>query len=129
MIANSEHVGTYTERFPAWDGTVPLDIWRWQRARDLKFAAVENSSMLRAADDQGRALYRINGSGNLVRTRRLRKSARKMVIARDGGRCQLCGSTEWLQVDHIVRYIDGGTDDPENLRTLCEPCHRERGLR
>lgn len=121
------HESGELDEYPPFDGSIPLDIWRWRRDRALKMATVERSSMLRAIDSHGQALYRINGSGNLVRTRRLRKSARKRIVERDGGRCRLCGSTEWLQVDHIVRYIDGGSDDPENLRTLCEQCHRSRG--
>lgn len=30
-----------------------------------------------------------------------------------------------FEVDHIVAVNDGGTDDPTNLRLLCEPCHHE----
>lgn len=30
------------------------------------------------------------------------------------------------EVDHIVSVVQGGTDDPANLRLLCAPCHYER---
>lgn len=30
--------------------------------------------------------------------------------------------TFW-EVDHIIAYADGGRCVPENLRTLCHPCH------
>lgn len=30
------------------------------------------------------------------------------------------------EVDHILAVIQGGTDDPQNLRLLCVPCHQER---
>jgi len=30
------------------------------------------------------------------------------------------------EVDHIVRLEDGGTNDDENLRSLCKPCHKFR---
>lgn len=30
------------------------------------------------------------------------------------------------QVDHIKPKHKGGTDDPENLQSLCEPCHRRK---
>ena len=30
------------------------------------------------------------------------------------------------EVDHILPVIEGGTDDPANLRLLCVPCHHER---
>ena len=29
-----------------------------------------------------------------------------------------------FEVDHILPVADGGTDDPENLRLLCVPCHK-----
>ncbi len=40
-------------------------------------------------------------------------------------KCEHCGSTQNLQVHHILPVADGGTDDPENLRVLCETCHKE----
>lgn len=77
---------------------------------------------------------------------------RKYVIERDNETCQRCGTTDpspppereralWeggpviksrhrsdpWDVDHIVRVIDGGTDDPANLRLLCMACHVEVG--
>ena len=45
---------------------------------------------------------------------------------RDGGRWYQSKSTTlfpWWEVDHITRIIDGGTDDPANLRLLCHACH------
>lgn len=55
---------------------------------------------------------------------------RQLVLARDGRRCQLrldgcVGHAD--QVDHIVRVIDGGGDEPANLRAACGPCNRKRG--
>lgn len=44
------------------------------------------------------------------------------VMQRDGT-CQRCGSDRRLEVDHILPVVDGGTDDPENLRLLCHGCH------
>ncbi len=45
------------------------------------------------------------------------------VKARDGFKCWNCGSHEHLEVHHIVRRHDGGSDRPANLITLCEKCH------
>ncbi len=48
---------------------------------------------------------------------------------RDGGKCRVCGksprkdSSVRLEVHHIVRRADGGTDTPENVVTLCRDCH------
>jgi hypothetical protein len=29
-----------------------------------------------------------------------------------------------VEIDHIVRLEDGGSDDDENLRPVCRECHR-----
>lgn len=59
---------------------------------------------------------------------------------RDGGKCALCGTNTdiywrcfkhargydeaWVwEIDHIQPRSEGGTDEMENLRTLCIKCH------
>jgi hypothetical protein len=53
-------------------------------------------------------------------------AVRAAVIARDQHRCQSpgCRSTHFLEVHHVVPRRDGGTNQPENLVTLCGRCHR-----
>jgi excisionase family DNA binding protein len=47
---------------------------------------------------------------------------KKAVIIRDEYACQECGSREMLEVHHK----DGsGRNDPDNLITLCQKCHRK----
>lgn len=62
----------------------------------------------------------------------------KYVAERDGNTCRRCRTTEpgeaidrrygamrpraW-NVDHVVPVVDGGTDNPANLRLLCHDCH------
>lgn len=43
--------------------------------------------------------------------------------------CSVCGSTERLEVDHVVPLSRGGTHDPGNLRVLCGTCHRRKTAR
>ena len=48
---------------------------------------------------------------------------------RDGYKCRVCGKSKHkdgarLEVHHIIRKADGGTDVPENVVTLCEECHK-----
>lgn len=50
-----------------------------------------------------------------------RKSRR---IRAEVGKCELCGSTEKLTVDHIVPRAIGGTSHRSNLRVLCDDCHQ-----
>jgi len=33
---------------------------------------------------------------------------------------------DWWEADHIHARADGGRDHPDNLRTLCLPCHKAR---
>ena len=72
------------------------------------------------------------------------RAMRCLIVARDEKTCQKCDTTEpppppknkyggysyrrdpW-DVDHIIRVTDGGTDDPDNLRLLCIPCHGKVG--
>lgn len=63
---------------------------------------------------------------------RVTPSVRYRVIARDGGRCCLCGRSAkdgvTLEVDHIIPISKGGTSDEENLQTLCRDCNRGKGV-
>lgn len=47
----------------------------------------------------------------------------KEVMDRDGWKCRLCPSMQNLTVDHIKKRSQGGGDEFENLRTLCQTCH------
>jgi 5-methylcytosine-specific restriction endonuclease McrA len=48
---------------------------------------------------------------------------RAAVRRRDGNACTVCGATERLSVHHIVPARQGGSDEQENLVTLCRRCH------
>ena len=48
---------------------------------------------------------------------------RRVVLQRDGYRCQLCGKAGRLDVDHRIRKEDGGGDELGNLQALCRTCH------
>lgn len=54
---------------------------------------------------------------------------RNAVYERDGRQCIACGSTQNLQIDHIVPQSRGGCHDIENLQTLCGTCNLEKGDR
>lgn len=45
------------------------------------------------------------------------------VIARDGGRCALCGKYGATTAHHRRERRDGGSDDPSNLEAVHGACH------
>lgn len=78
-------------------------------------------------------LNRLDWAGKRIPAARGRSGlwpqVRRYVIERDGGRCVQCHATNGLQVDHIIPVVHGGSDDFDNLQTLCGPCNRAKGPR
>lgn len=53
-------------------------------------------------------------------------NSREHALSRDGYTCQICGAKHTrLEVHHIKYRSQGGTDDLDNLITLCESCHKK----
>lgn len=48
------------------------------------------------------------------------------VYKRDGGRCVFCGSTQNLQLDHIIPFSKGGATTLDNMQLLCQKCNIEK---
>ena len=65
-------------------------------------------------------------------SRKLDARTKHQVMQRDRGECQeiiggeKCRSQRWVDVHHITHVQDGGTNDLENLVTLCRCHHRQR---
>jgi 5-methylcytosine-specific restriction endonuclease McrA len=58
-----------------------------------------------------------------------RKISRRALFARDSWRCQYCGSTGKLTLDHVVPRSRGGDSVWENVVTSCAPCNLRKGNR
>jgi 5-methylcytosine-specific restriction endonuclease McrA len=55
--------------------------------------------------------------------------SRKNILRRDNHRCQFCGNTSNLTIDHIIPKSRGGEDTWENLTTACIKCNNKKGDR
>lgn len=55
---------------------------------------------------------------------------RRQILERDSGLCVLCRAAGRVEaaheVDHRVPVNEGGTDHPDNLQSLCIPCHKTK---
>lgn len=70
-------------------------------------------------------------------TERRRRSAgakqRLRILQRDNFKCTNCGNSPatdpdvYLEVDHRIPHSKGGSDDDQNLHTLCRFCNRGKG--
>lgn len=61
-----------------------------------------------------------------------RQSIKRELFYRYGNACRMCGQTfelAKLEIDHIKRVADGGTNDYYNLQLLCHECHLDKDVR
>jgi 5-methylcytosine-specific restriction endonuclease McrA len=64
--------------------------------------------------------------------KKITRSVRTAIIARDGGKCVYCGAKgtkrKPLTLDHVIPHSQGGADNATNLVTACGDCNNERGV-
>ena len=65
---------------------------------------------------------------NVPRVRFLHeRPARALIYKRDGNKCQYCGSTKNLTIDHVIPKSKGGKDTWDNLVAACSTCNSLKG--
>jgi len=89
-----------------------------------KVCSIDDFTLNRASKD-GCGLYcypcrRIQYLENSLKGNRLK------AFQRDKFKCQVCKSTNQLHIHHLIPRTKQGTDELENLITLCEKCHRNK---
>jgi predicted transcriptional regulator len=106
--------------------------------RNLKSAGVvmrDKKERFRNAIRRGRVSWQLQEIKDKQPKKQISQKTRYQILQRDGFRCILCGSKEFLEIDHIIPRCSGGTNDLTNLRTLCHDCnigkriaHQEAGI-
>ena len=98
----------------------PINITNWKRAIVLLIkekAQALSSRVIRLVN-----YIRIPFSKIAAQT-----PSRSMIYKRDGNKCQYCGSTRSLTIDHVIPRSKGGGDTWENLVVACSPCNIKKG--
>lgn len=49
-----------------------------------------------------------------------------VIRLRDNNKCRYCGKTDSLVIDHIWPVCRGGSNEPDNLQTLCWQCNTKK---
>lgn len=60
---------------------------------------------------------------------KITQALRVAVFENDAYRCIKCDSHKMLEVDHIIPVSKGGSNEPNNLQTLCNPCNNSKGVK
>jgi len=97
----------------------PINFTNWKRAIVLL--------MKNKAQALGRRVIRLVNYIKLPYEKLMQnKPSRAMIYKRDGHKCQYCGSTKNLTIDHIIPRSRGGEDTWENLVVACMPCNTRK---
>lgn len=130
-----------------WEKEQIKAIWQEDRRRKACFRRAERAAaaLLKAYDDHGDlknidtlALRTVEEVAKELgylsnqpkpRRQRITRDLTRKVWDRDGWTCQRCGSHTDLTVDRIYPVSRGGTNEFDNLQTLCRPCNSSKGAK
>lgn len=59
-------------------------------------------------------------------SRHISREVRQRVWTKYGGRCVDCGSTSYLEFDHIIPHAKGGSNAESNVQLLCRGCNAKK---
>jgi 5-methylcytosine-specific restriction endonuclease McrA len=98
----------------------PINITTWKRAFVLLLkekAQIINHRVIRLIEYIKIPFTKLHNN----------KPTRSAIYARDGHKCQYCGATRKLTIDHVIPRSKGGSDDWDNLVVACSSCNIKKG--
>jgi len=98
----------------------PINITSWKRAIILlvkEKAKIISEKVIRLIDYVHVPVSKIMEA----------KPSRAMIYKRDGHKCQYCGATRRLTIDHVIPRSKGGKDTWQNLVVACSKCNTLKG--
>ena len=93
---------------------------------DVKALVLRRERRSRQELQTAHSLMRAEEAGRPTRVS-IPTDVRRLVFARDGGRCVECDSNFDLQYDHVLPVSLGGATTVENLQLLCADCNQRKG--
>jgi 5-methylcytosine-specific restriction endonuclease McrA len=130
-------MSTQTRTLLLSQGYEPIKVISWQRA--ITLLTLGKVEVIEEYDDEIRAVSLVIKIPAVVRLlRAFRRFAKPVkfsrinIYARDGYKCQYCGTKcliSELTYDHVVPRAKGGRTTWENIVTCCYPCNYKKGSR
>lgn len=91
----------------------------------LEDCASLSTSRVEKGEKRGRRMTTRSGASRPELDTGQWKRIRAAVRRRDGNACAVCGSSEKLSVHHVIPARLGGSDEMDNLVTVCVLHHRQ----
>tara|TARA_A100001201_G_scaffold38254_1_gene40131 strand:- start:1529 stop:1999 length:471 start_codon:yes stop_codon:yes gene_type:complete len=98
----------------------PLHFTNWKRAIILLFKEKAKLISKRVIRLVNYVIIPFSRMNNMYPTKNL-------IYKRDKNKCQYCGSTKSLTIDHVIPRSRGGKDTWENLVVACSSCNIKKG--
>lgn len=97
----------------------PINLTNWKRA--IVLVLKEKAQVL-----SGKVIRLLNYITIPFSTFNRIRPSRDMIYKRDKHKCQYCGATKRLTIDHVIPKSRGGEDTWENLVVACSSCNTKK---